>query len=185
MGVFSITNRYASALLKQVEDANKFDEVSNDLQLIYDTLESSKELRVALKSPVINEEKKKSILKELFGSKIDKESANFLDFVVKKNREDILFEIVQRCLELRDEKMNIIPAKVSTAVELSDAEKKIFKISLERYSNKNVRITFDVDPALIGGFLVRLKDKMLDASVVQQLKLLRKRLVKADQTLVN
>lgn len=185
MGVYSITNRYATALLKQAEDTNQFEVVSNDLQMVYDTLESSKELRVALQSPVINDEKKKSILKELFGSKVSKETNNFLNFVVNKNREDILFEITGRFLELRDVKMNIIPAKVTTAVELSTEDKELFKGSLEEYSNKNVRISFDVNPDIIGGFLVQLKDKMLDGSILQQLNLLRKRLAKADQTLVN
>lgn len=185
MSVFSITNRYASALLKQAESTNRFDVVSDDLQLVHDTLESSKELRAALKSPVINEEKKKSIFNALFGTKINKESANFLNFVVKKNREDILFEITKRYLELRDEKMNIVPAKVTTAFELSNNEKELLTKSLEIYSKKNVRISFDVDSALIGGFIVELKDKMLDASVIQQLSLLRKRLAKSDQTLVN
>lgn len=185
MGVYSITNRYATALLKQAEDTNQFDEVSNDMQLVYDTLKASRELRVALQSPVINEEKKKNILKELFGSKINHETANFLNFVIEKNREDILFEIAERFLELRDNKMNIIPAVVTTAVELANEEKDLFKKSLEKYSEKEVRISFSVNPDLIGGFLVQLKDKMLDASVKQQLNLLRKRLAKADQALVN
>jgi len=185
MSVYSITNRYATALLKQAEDNNQFEDVSNDLQLVHDTLERSKELRVALQSPIINEAKKKSILKDIFGSKVSKETSNFLNFVIKKNREDILFEITGRFLELRDIKMNIIPADVSTAIELSEEEKLLFKKSLEEYSKKNVRISFSVNPDLIGGFLVQLKDKMLDASVLQQLNLLRKRLVKADQALVN
>jgi F-type H+-transporting ATPase subunit delta len=81
--------------------------------------------------------------------------------------------------------MNIIPAVVTTAVELANEEKDLFKRSLEKYSEKKVRISFSVNPDLIGGFLVQLKDKMLDASVKQQLNLLRKRLAKADQALVN
>ena len=185
MSVYSITNRYATALLKQAEDKNQFDEVSEDVQVVYDTLLASRELRVALESPVINESKKKDVLNEIFGSKVNPETAKFLNFVVSKNREDVLFEIVKRFLELRDDKKNIVSAVVTTAVELSADDKDLFKKSLENYTKKNIRISFKVDPSLIGGFLVQLKDKMLNASVLQQLNLLKKRLVKADQTLVN
>lgn len=58
MSVYSITNRYAKALLTQAEESNQFEVVGNDMSLIYETLEKSKELRVALESPVINEEKR-------------------------------------------------------------------------------------------------------------------------------
>ena len=185
MSVYSITNRYAHALLKQAESVNHFEAVGNDLQLIHETLEGSKDLRVALESPVINKEKKKSILNELFGSKVSKDSAHFLDFVVDKNRENILFEIAERFLELRDDKMDAVPAVVTTAIELSESERSLFKKSLDSYSKKNVRITYKVDEKLIGGFVVQLKDKLLDASIHHQLQILKKRLVKSDQTLVN
>lgn len=185
MSVYSITNRYAKALLRQSEDTNQFDPVVNDMQLIYDTLETSKELRIALESPVINDEKKNSILKEIFGNRICKETANFLEFIIRKNREDLLFEISKHFLEMKDEKLNIINAAVTSAVDLSDSEKDLFRNKLEEYSNKHVRLNFRIDNSIIGGFVVRMKDEMLDASIIHQLDVLRKRLIKADQSLVN
>lgn len=185
MSVYSITNRYAKALLRQAEETNQFEPVANDMLQIYETLESSKELRIALESPVINEEKKNIILKEIFGSLICKETANFLEFLIRKNREDLLFEISKHFLEMKDEKLNIVHATVTSAIDLSDTEKDLFKNKLEEYSNKNVRLDFKIDSGIIGGFVVRMKDKMLDASIIHQLDVLRKRLIKADQSLVN
>lgn len=185
MSLFGITNRYASAILRQAEESNQFEEVTKDIELIYDTIAGSKELKVVLESPVISEEKKLSILKELFSSRVSKESMNFLELVVEKNREEFLFAITERVLEFRDEKMNIVPASVTTAYALDEAGKKQFQTSMEDYTGKNIRASYKVDEKIIGGFLIKIKDKMLDASIKQQLNLLKKRLIKSDQTLVN
>ncbi len=185
MSVFGITNRYASALLKQAEEIDKFEQISADVQLVYDTIDGSKDLRVLLESPIVAEDKKQSILKELFSDKVGKECMNFLMLVVDKNREDILFEITERYLELRDDKMNVVPVSITTAVSLSDSDRELFQESLEEYTGKKLRTNYTVNDKIIGGFLVKIKDKMLDASILQQLNLLKKRLVKSDQSLVN
>ncbi len=185
MSLYGITNRYATALLHQAEENNQFDRISEDMQFVHDTISGSKDLRVVLESPVIAEEKKLTVLKELFSKHISKESMNFITLVVNKNREDVLYDITGRFLELRDNKMNILPASITTAFKLSDSDKEIFQKSLEEYTGKKIRATYSINDNIIGGFLVKIKDKMLDASILQQLNLLKKRLVKSDQTLVN
>lgn len=185
MSVFNISNRYANAFLGQIQELNIFDKAAEDIELVYNTLNESKELRVALASPVISEDQKKKILDAVFGDKISKETKNFLVFIVSKNREDILFDIAKRFLELRDEKKEIVNVVVTTAVELDADEKKLFEERLEKYTGKKVRMSYLIDDKIIGGFLVKIKDELLDASVVHQLELLKKRLVKEDQTLVN
>ena len=185
MSVFNISNRYANAFLGQVEDSNVFDKASEDVELIYNTLNESRELRIALASPVISEEKKNILIDEIFGGKVSKETLNFLHFVVKKNREDILFDISKRFLELRDDKQDVVNAVVTTVIELDDDEKALFEKQLEKYTNKKVRISYKIDDKIIGGFKVKIKDELLDASVSHQLELLKKRLIKEDQTLVN
>ena len=185
MSLYGITNRYASALINQAEENNQFEKVSDDIQFIHDTIADSKELKVALESPIISEEKKLNVLSEIFSGNVSKTSMNFLHLVVDKKRADVLFAITERFLELRDKKLNILPASITTAVELSDSEKEQFYKSLENYTGKKIRASYSIDDKIIGGFLVKIKDEMLDASVLQQLKLLKKRLVKSDQTLVN
>jgi len=185
MSIFNISNRYASALFRLAEDSDKFDKIAGDMDLVFNTLEASKELRNLLVSPVITEAKKKSILSELFDDKVSAETQNFLKFVVTKNREDMLFDISKRFIELRDDKLNIVNANISTAVEVTGNEKKLFEESLASYTGKKVRLNFNIDEKIIGGFRVKIKDKLIDASVFHQLELLRKRLVSEDRSLVN
>lgn len=185
MSLYGITNRYASALLSQADESNQFEQVTSDIELIHDTIAGSKELKVVLESPVISEEKKLSILNELFSSRVSKESMNFLRLVVEKKREEFLFAITKRVLEHRDEKMNIAPASVTTAFALDESDKEQFQESMENYTGKKIRASYKVDENIIGGFLIKIKDKMLDASILQQLNILKKRLIKSDQTLVN
>jgi F-type H+-transporting ATPase subunit delta len=175
MSVYRISYRYANSLMQLAEEKKIFKKISDDTDLIFNTLNSSKELRAVLKSPVIKSNDKKSLLTKIFGKKICTETSSFLDFIVEKNREDILFDIFRELLALIDKKNNVVRAKVVTAVDLNDKLRQKMVGDLEKKSSKKIVADYKLDQDLIGGFIVRIEDTVYDASIKHQLSLLRKK----------
>ncbi len=175
MSVYRISYRYANSLMQLAEEKKIFEKVSEDAELIFNTLNSSKELRSVLKSPVIKFNDKKSLLQKIFEKKISNETASFVSFVVEKNREDILFDIFKEFIALADKKNGIVKARVVSASDLNDQLKQRLISELSRKTNKKVSANYNVDTNLIGGFIVRIEDTVYDASVKHQLNLLRKK----------
>ena len=177
MSNFNISTRYAKALMEFAEGKESVERVSVDMVLLENALSSSKELRAVLKSPVINKEKKKLVLQDIFGEKTSKVSMDFIFFVNSKNRESILFDISKRYNEIRNNQLNRINAEVVSTVDFSDEQKSSLQKQLNEFSQKDVISTYKIDESLIGGFTVRMNDTVIDASVKQQLNKLRKSLI--------
>ncbi|MEI7812339.1 MAG: ATP synthase F1 subunit delta [Ignavibacteria bacterium] len=177
MSNLNIANRYATVLMKLTEERNSFDTVSDDIELIKKTLGNSKELLVVLHSPVIPSKTKYSILTELFESKVSRDSLEFVQFIVDKNREELLLNIVRRYLELRDQHLGLINADIYSVLELEEEQKIKLKSRLEELTQKKVRLSYFIDTKIIGGFIIKIEDTIYDASLRRQLELLEKRLL--------
>lgn len=182
MGILNIANRYANALMEFAIEKELLEKVSADVDLIYNTLKASRELQVLLTSPVLKQDKKLGILEDIFSNKISGEVLTFLHFIIKKNREDVLFQMMKQYLELRDQKLGIINAEVTSSLELIDEHKEKLRMKLEDYTRKKVKISFSLDNKLIGGFVVRIGDTVLDASIKHQLELLKEQFLKGSIT---
>ena len=175
MGDYRISYRYANSLLQLSAERKILKQVYDDSELICNTLAKSKELRAVLKNPVLKSTEKKNLIKKIFENKVSSESISFIDFVIDKNREDILFEIYREFLNLRDIKEGIIRAGVKSAVELTDPIRQRIEQKLSLRTNKNVKADYAIDNSIIGGFIVKFDDTIIDASVKHQLELLRKK----------
>ncbi len=178
MSVYRVSYRYANSLMQLALEKGIFNKIAKDAELLFTTFSFSKELRLVLKSPLIKKSDKKNLLSKIFKKKITDETGSFLNFVVDKNREDILFEIFKEFLNLRDKKEGILRAKIISAVGLSDENKVKMKEKFEMKTNKKVLPSYVVDPNIIGGFMVEIDDTVYDASVRHQLQLLRKKFSK-------
>ncbi|MFA7288636.1 MAG: ATP synthase F1 subunit delta, partial [Melioribacteraceae bacterium] len=111
--------------------------------------------------------------------KVSSEVDTFFNLIIEHNREDILFEIISRFVELKNEKLGIVNALVKSAIDLDEETKSKIQKQLEDFTKKKVVISFKVDSSLIGGFIVLINDKVIDSSIKNQLKLLKKKLVEA------
>ncbi len=175
MSIYRISYRYANSFFQLAEEKKLLKKFADDIELIFNTLYQSRELRSILRNPVIKLKDKKNLLSKIFGSKIRKETSEFLDFIVEKNREDIIMEIMKEFLNLRDNKEGIVRTGITSSVDLTDSVKKDLVSKLEKRTGKKVKPEYYVDKNLIGGFIVKIDDTMLDASVKHQLDLLRKK----------
>lgn len=185
MSSYNIATRYANALMELATEKNVLKQVADDMELVFNGIASSKELRTILKSPVIKTEKKEAILNAIFNSKIGDVSANFIQFVVKKNRGNLIYDILKRFKELYYLRINRVEAQVVSSVELTEQQKDQLRKSLEQYTQKDVTSLFSIDDSIIGGFIVKINDTLLDASIKQQLNKLRKKLLEQQNIVLN
>lgn len=169
-----VLNRYAISLLEIALEKNNLDIVYNDIKLLINTFDKSSDLKRVVESPVIKPDVKISILNEIFSKQLNKDTLDFVHFIVNKRREEILYPVAKRFIELRNEYLGIVELKVSTAFILNDAEITDLKNKFETILNKKVTTKFTVDNNLIGGFVARVGDTVYNASVKHQLSLLKK-----------
>jgi F-type H+-transporting ATPase subunit delta len=179
MANLRIAKRYAKALFEIAEETKNLEKITNDVVFIDSLIRSSRELQLFLKSPIIKEDKKREVLKEIFSdSRVDPVTLKFIMLLVEKKREDILHDIVKVYQQIYDEKMGIVSAEVVTAVEVGERlKKKIEQKILELTGAKKVKASYRVDPSIIGGIVIRVGDTVYDASIRRRIQLLREQLI--------
>lgn len=169
-----VSLRYSSSFLDNAIEKNILDVVSRDAELVKSALEGNPQLKRIIESPVIKSQVKLSIIDEIFKDKIDKETLNFIHFIIDKNREELLLNIFTKFFELKDDYLGIVRVDVKTAFELNDEQKTKLKENLEKMIQKRVVIETKIDKEVIGGFVARVGDTVYDASIKHQLELLKK-----------
>ncbi len=185
MADYKVSMRYATSLLDLAVEKNMMDVISADIELISSSMIHSRELAKALKNPVIKPETKVSILDEIFKSKVNAETMHFVRFLVKKGRENLLLEIAEKFLKLRDERAGIVNVNVRTAFELTDSQINELKSKIETMLNKKARLKVNIDPDVVGGFIAQVNDTVYDASVKHQLETLKQQLLKSGTAALN
>lgn len=166
-------NRYAKAILDLAVERNAADAVSDDMRNIAQTLDGNKELRQFLSSPLIKGDKKKSALNEVFKNTQEITSGSF-DLLVSNNRIDVLGDVAFRYIFLYEEMNRREIATVTTAVPLdSELEQRILAKAKE-LAGKEVSLRKQVDESIIGGFILRVGDKQVNASIQNKLNELQR-----------
>lgn len=162
-------------------EQGKTDEVLGDIKGFKKATEN-RDLFLLLKSPIVKPDKKASILKAIFEGKINDTTLAFFDIIVRKGREMYLPEIATEFEVLYKAQNEISNVEIITATELDDAELEQIKTKLlaSVQTQKSLDITKKVDPSILGGFIVKIGDKLYDASVKHKLDKLRKEFVGND-----
>ena len=176
MSVSRIAGRYAKSLLDLAQEQGKLDTILQDVKSFKEAT-TNRELFLMLKSPIINTDKKRNVVKAIFGDRMDQLTNAFVDIIMTKGREEFLPEICDEFVNQYRGLKNITSATVTSAVELNDATlTKIKNKIMTEMSNGagEVEVVTKVDPSLIGGFVIEVGDKLYDASVAHKLGKLRK-----------
>lgn len=174
MSSSKVANRYASSLFENSIEKNNLETVYEDIKLLIKAFDESNELRRAVESPVIKPEVKISLLDEIFSNKLSKDTLKFVFFIVDKKREKILYEITKRFVDMRNEHLGIVEMEVKTAFDFTKEQISNLKKKFETILKKKVIMEINIDKNIIGGFIAKVGDTVYDASVVNQLDLLKK-----------
>lgn len=163
-----VASRYAKSLLGLASEKGVLENVYGDMQLIDETVKGSKELSVLLKSPIIKSDKKQNILSSLFTDKVSEISNAFMKIIVTKGREYLLGDIAEAFIALYKNNKGIITAELTSVVALDKSLKEKI-VQLVNPDNKPVELIEKINKDLIGGFVVRVDDKQIDASVLRKI----------------
>jgi len=173
----SASLQYANALADIALEQGAADPTLKQLTAFGDTYAESAELRNFLASPAVSREAKHAVIEKLLarlrGSKIVR---NFLFVVIDHHRTPLLPDIIATFQEVIRRRQGIVEAKISSAVELSTAQKKELAGTLERLTGNRVEAQYMLEPTLLGGAVVRLGDTVYDGSLRSRLNELRARL---------
>ena len=162
-------NRYAKSLIGLSIEKKELDTVYNDMVLISETVENSKDLDLLLKSPVVKTDKKQEILTSIFGKNTSKLTKQFLLLISSRNREAIIGDIANAFIRQYKVIKKIIVTEVTSAIKLEDAQKKKILQLLNTDEHSSVEVVEKINPEIIGGFIVRVEDKQIDASISRKL----------------
>ena len=174
--------RYAQALYELAAEQQALDSVEQQLVLVADTLSESGELGTLLYHPQVPVEAKKETIVQVFGEQLSTQVRNFLLLLIDKRRETALPAIIKEYRALANAARNITEAEVTTAMPLAEAELRALTAKLSAVTGKNVVLRTNIDQRIIGGVIVKIGDKLIDGSVVRQLKTLRTALLKTEVT---
>lgn len=169
--------RYAKALLELAIEKNSLTAVESNVNAIIRAGEETGDFSMFLNSPLITGTKKLSILTTLF-SDFENVTMDFLALVTKNGRESQIIAIAQSFnAQLKDHR-GIIPVSIVSARKLEEATRKKIVAQIQKTVSGTLELTESVDESLIGGFIVRMGDKQIDASVLNQLARLKQELIK-------
>lgn len=178
MHTSKIAHRYAKSLLGLASERGQEDAVAADMLTIREAVAESRDLRTMLSSPVVKADKKLKVLNAIFGAHIGEVSSAFIRILTQHGREDVLDEVAHSYVELNKKRKGILTAEVTTATPLNDELRKaVTAIVKEMNPQGDVVINEVVDSEIIGGFVLKVEDRMVDASVQSKLRSLRQNLI--------
>ena len=176
MDIGVISMRYARALLKGSTDAKVEEQVSQEMQTLAESYVQVPELRKTIDNPMIDKAQKSKLLLAAAGGKVSDMTQNFIGLILDEGREKMTQFMAYSYLTLYRQQKNIIRGKLTTAVPVSsDMEKKMQKM-VESRTNGTVEFSTEVNPEILGGFILEYDTYRLDTSVKSQLKNILKEL---------
>lgn len=166
-----VAERYAEALFEIAQESKKVDEFAEILEDLFDLLDNNEDLANHMFHPVIKAEDKKEVLTKLLKERVPAEILNFLYLVIDKKRIIILDEIIDEFINLRNALNETVVAEVVTAEEMYKTTKTELQAQLASYlGQQEVLMECEVDPDILGGVMVKVGDRLIDASLKTQLK---------------
>jgi ATP synthase F1 delta subunit len=169
---------YAEALFDVAKEKGKLDAVRGELAQFADAVDGNRELQVFFFSPYFSSAEKVAGMKRAV-SDADAELLNFLELLIEKQRMPEIFRIRRQIDELWKQENRRIDVTVTSAVGLEPAVVEKVGEEIERQTGQKVELSSSVDPEILGGIVLQVGNKVLDASIRSRLEKLRKSVAQA------
>jgi F-type H+-transporting ATPase subunit delta len=176
-----LAQRYAKSLIDLSAEMDQLDPVHDDIMLLDAICTKSREFVLMLKSPIISADKKNKIIDAVTENKISKITRTFIKLLCSKNRESVLPEIVSSFIEQYNKIKGIHKVKLTTAYPVTDEIKNSFIRKIESGDSiKNIELETIVNDKLIGGFVLEMEGRLIDASILRDLNDVKKQFANND-----
>lgn len=166
--------RYASALFDLAREANAVDAVAGDLGRFNELIQGSEDLQRLIRNPIFTAEEQSAAVSAILDrAGISGLAGNFIRLVASKRRLFALPDMVRAYQDLVSDAKGIVRAHVTLAEPPSDAVLNEIKAALRDVAKADVSVDVKIDPSLIGGLIVKMGSRMVDASVRTKLNSIR------------
>lgn len=173
-----VSRTYGEALFDLAVEQEQLDAIEEEVRLLLAAFEENRDLKRLLNHPKLTREEKVKVVEEIFKGRLSETVVGFLVLVVEKGRNEQLEPILNDFLERVREYRNIGVASVTSAVSLSEEQKKaVEKRLLETTKYVAFEMHYTVDEALIGGLVIRIGDRVVDSSIRTRLDHMAKTLM--------
>ena len=177
MSDYRIASRYAKSLIELAQEKGILEEIYQDILLFSKTVASSRELYLMLRNPIVKHDKKLTVLKAIFKGKVNDLTLSFFTIITEKNREAVLSSVATEFLTQYNLLKKVQKAQITTATPLTPVLREEFKRLVISRTNMNTVVLEEVvDPAIIGGFILRIGDIQIDDSIRTNLLRLKNQL---------
>jgi F-type H+-transporting ATPase subunit delta len=167
--------RYAKSVLDLAIEKNELESVYSDMLYLQRLTKESKDFLNLLRSPVIKAETKKKAFNAVTAGKTSVITNAFIGLMITKAREGALPEIITSFVKQYKDRKGIKIVKLTTAVPVSEGVKASILAQVKQNEGfQNLEMEETVDPAIIGGFVLQTGDKLIDASIANELKTISK-----------
>lgn len=170
-GVSGLAERYAAALFDLADERKELDAVADDLKALRGLVAESADLRRMIRSPVLardHQAKAVAALAERAGLK--ELTRNFLGLLARNRRLFALPDMIEGFLGILAARRGEVTAQVIAAQELSEAQRKAIDERLRKAIGGKVAIDLKIDPGLLGGLVIKVGSRMVDASLKSKLR---------------
>jgi F-type H+-transporting ATPase subunit delta len=167
IGVISV--RYARALLKSATEAKLEDKVYQEMMTAAKSYLEVPQLRQTIDNPMLSKDKKESLLVTAVGEKPSVLIRTFISLVLKEDRENVFQFMAYSYITLYRKQKNVIRGKLTTAARVSAETEQKMRQMVESKTNGKVEFETEVDPDIIGGFILEYDTYRMDASVKSKL----------------
>lgn len=169
-----MAGRYAIALFDLAVEEDRIEEIEAALARIDELLKESPEFNRLVRSPVFSSEDQARALAAVAShAEIAGVTANFLQLLVKNRRLFALRDIIAGFRRLVADHRGEVTAEVTSAIALTETQVEELKATLKAKTGKVVTLTVSVDPALLGGLIVKIGSRMVDTSIRTKLNTLK------------
>lgn len=166
----AIGRLYAKAMLGVAEEKGQADDLLTELQELVGHLDATPGFEEFLSSPLVDEDSRARVIEELFRGKASDLLADSLQVINRKGRLGALRAIAEAYRVEHRDLRGWMDVRVRTAVPLTDEQRARLKDALAASSGKKPSLFERVDPALIGGMVVEIGDRKIDASLASRLR---------------
>ena len=165
-----VSKTYGDALFELALEENKIDSLQEEVVVVLEVLAENQELGKLMNHPKIAKEEKTALVEEIFKDRVSMELSGLMYMLTDKGRFAEIDDVLNYFLNRVKEHKNIGTAYVSTAIELSDAQKKaVEKRLLETTKYVEFEMHYSVEADLIGGMVIRIGDRVVDSSIKTKL----------------
>jgi len=175
-----LATRYAKSIIDLSVEQNQLELVYNDMKLITRLCKSNPDFVAVLRSPIIKSEKKGKIVSAVVSKQIGKIADGFITLLIKKGRESNLPEIAAAFVDQYNKINGISKVKITTAAEISEEIKNVIIANVTAGGNIKIELETAINQSLIGGFVLETEGNLVDASILRDLKDIKKQFLNND-----